>query len=96
MASGVSSAPPKGKVAQGSLSSLAAFPPRRGLGGAVRGNSDDSVGGAARIRTRWKSRRAEERALRYQAEPRCPQGRRREAGYRGSVEQKCEPMNKKV
>jgi hypothetical protein len=39
MASGVS----KGNVAQGSLSSLAALPPRRGLGGAVCGNSDDPV-----------------------------------------------------
>ena len=55
MASGVSSAPPKGNVAPGSLSSLAAFPPRRGWGGAVRGNSDDPVGGEARIRTAGKA-----------------------------------------
>ena len=38
-------------VAQGSLSSLAAFPPRRGLGGAAMGNSDYLVCGAARART---------------------------------------------
>ena len=47
MGSGASTAPPKGNVAPGSLSSLAAFPPRRGWGGAVCGNSDDSVGGEA-------------------------------------------------
>jgi hypothetical protein len=38
------------KVAQGSLSSLAALPPRRGLGGVARENSDYLVGGAARTR----------------------------------------------
>jgi hypothetical protein len=37
-------------VAQGSLSSLAAFPPRRGLGGAAMGKSDYLVCGAARAR----------------------------------------------
>jgi hypothetical protein len=38
-------------VAQGSHSSLAAFPPRRRLGGAARENSDYLVSGAARSRT---------------------------------------------
>jgi len=37
-------------VAQGSLSSLADFPPRRGLGGAAMGNPDYLVCGAARAR----------------------------------------------
>jgi len=35
MAGSVSTAPLKGNVAQGSLSSLAAFPPRRGFDGAA-------------------------------------------------------------
>ena len=38
-------------LAQGSRSSLAAFPPRRGFGGAAYENSDYLVGGAARTRT---------------------------------------------
>jgi hypothetical protein len=40
-----------GFVAQGSLSSLAAFPPRRGFDGAGHGNTDYLVCGAARTRT---------------------------------------------
>ena len=43
------------EVAQGSLSSLAALPPRRGLGGAARENSDYLVCGAARTRTAGKA-----------------------------------------
>ena len=42
-------------VAQGSLSSLAAFPPRRGLGGAAHENSDYLVCGAAGTRTAGKA-----------------------------------------
>jgi hypothetical protein len=51
----MSALPLKVKVAQGSLLSLAAFPPHRGLDGAVRGNWDNPVGGAARIRTTGKA-----------------------------------------
>ena len=50
MAVGVSTAPPKGNVAQGSLSSLAAFLPRRDFDGAAHDNSDYLVGDAARTR----------------------------------------------
>ena len=42
------------EVAQGSLFSLAAFPPRRGLGGAARENSDYGVCDAAKTRTAGK------------------------------------------
>ncbi len=42
-------------VAQGSHSSLAAFPPRRGFDGAPPENSDYLVGGAARTRTAGKA-----------------------------------------
>ncbi len=42
-------------VAQGSRSSLAAFPPRRGFGGAAYENSDYLVGGAATTRTAGKA-----------------------------------------
>jgi len=44
-----------GDVAQGSLSSLAALPPRRGFGGAAHENSDYLVCGAARTRTAGKA-----------------------------------------
>ena len=61
-------------VAQGSLSSLAAFPPRRGFGGAasedfwIRAHAD-LVSAMRRGKNphRWKSRRAGPRALRYHA-----------------------------
>jgi hypothetical protein len=42
-------------VAQGSLSSLAAFPPRRGVGGAAPQNSDCLVCGAGKARTAGKA-----------------------------------------
>ena len=43
------------EVAQGSLSSLAVLPPRRGFGGAARDNSDYLVSGAARTPTAGKA-----------------------------------------
>jgi hypothetical protein len=43
------------EVAQGSLSSLAALPPRRGFGGVARKNSDYLVCGAATTRTAGKA-----------------------------------------
>ena len=43
------------EVAQGSLSSLAAFPPRRGLGSAGHKNSDYLVSGPARTRAAGKA-----------------------------------------
>ena len=45
----------KKRVAQGSLSSLAVLPPRRGFGGAARDNSDYLVSGAARTPTAGKA-----------------------------------------
>jgi hypothetical protein len=45
-----SSRPPEREVAQGSLSSLAAFPPRRGLGGAAQENPDCPACGTAKTR----------------------------------------------
>jgi hypothetical protein len=52
-------------VAQGSLSSLAAFPPRRGLGGAAMGSSDYPVCGAAKARTAGIAAGPESGTLRY-------------------------------
>ena len=46
---------PRKEVAQGSLSSLAVLPPRRGLGGAARENSDYLVSGAAITRAAGKA-----------------------------------------
>ena len=55
------------EVAQGSLSSLAALPPRRGLGGAARENSDYLVCGAARTHAAGK-------AVRHQDWRTCDRG----------------------
>jgi hypothetical protein len=55
IAAPLSARPSAKEVAQGSLSSLAALPPRRGLGGAAHGNSDYLVGGAARTRAAGKA-----------------------------------------
>ena len=51
-------------VAQGSQFSLAAFPPRRGFGGAAHENLDYLFAARQNPR-RWKCRRAGVRALRY-------------------------------
>jgi hypothetical protein len=55
-------------VAQGSHFSLAAFLPRRGLGGAAQQNSDCRIGGAARTRV---ARKAAEPALSIAKGPEC-------------------------
>jgi hypothetical protein len=69
-------APQEKRVAQGSLSSLAVLPPRRGLGRAGHGNTDYLVCGAARTRSAGRAAGPDRRPCATSATPPTQRARR--------------------